>query len=273
MTASTTLIAIFVTLLGLAFGSFANVVVWRLPRGEALDAPPSHCPACETPIAWYDNIPVLSWVLLRGRCRSCGAPISARYPIVELLGGLAWLLAYLRFGMSLRLPFALALFWLLLVLGAIDRDCGRLPNSLIGVMAAIGAVGCAISALWNVLALPLITFTGVLAPPLVAAVAGVVAGAGLALVVSLAYQLIRKTPGMGMGDVKLLAALGLFTGVYSLMVLFVAAFVGGAYALVTWRQGGGRRKFAFGPFLAGGAVFVVLFGPILWALYRMATGI
>jgi leader peptidase (prepilin peptidase) / N-methyltransferase len=92
------LVALFLS--GLVFGSFGNVVIWRFPRGESLSHPGSHCPACETPIRWHDNVPLLSWLLLRARCRSCGSPIPPRYPVVELLGGLLWLAAGWRFGLT-----------------------------------------------------------------------------------------------------------------------------------------------------------------------------
>ncbi|MRR35468.1 prepilin peptidase, partial [bacterium] len=121
---------------GLVFGSFANVVIWRFPRGESLSAPASHCPLCERPIRWRDNIPVVSWVILRARCRDCGTPIHWRYPAVELLTALLWVLAVLKFGATPRAVMTACVFYLLVILAFIDLDVRRLPNPIVALLAA-----------------------------------------------------------------------------------------------------------------------------------------
>lgn len=259
---------ILVFVLGLAFGSFANVVIWRLPRGESLSSPPSRCPACETPIRWHDNVPVLGWLVLRGRCRACGVPISVRYPVVEFASGLLWLLAWGVFGPTWKLPVAIALYYLLLILSAIDLDTFRLPNTLVGVLAAIGVLAAAVSQIGVDDAAPLIG-GDVLGSPLVSALIGALAGSGLAWGIAAAYSAARGAQGLGMGDVKLLAAMGPFVGLYTVMVLFLGSIIGTIGALVLSRPGvdGLRRKIPFGPALAVACVMVTVFGERAWAWY------
>lgn len=260
--------------LGLAFGSFANVVIWRFPRGESLSSPPSRCPSCETPIRWTDNIPVLSWLLLRGRCRSCGESISVRYPIVETVSGVLFLIAALEFGWGLRAVAAAAFFYLLLVLSAIDFDTYRLPNPLVGITAAIGASGALVAQFTGVPAVPLLGFNGWLRSPLIAAGVGAVASAGIALGIALIYAGMRKREGFGMGDVKLLAAIGVFLGPYGVLVLFIASVLGAVVGVVAAsRSGEGLTKaYPFGPFLAGSAVVTALYGPAVWRWYMGLVG-
>lgn len=259
---------------GLVFGSFGNVVIWRLPRGESLSVPPSHCPVCETGIAWYDNIPVLSWLLLRARCRSCGVPISARYPAVELLSGMLWLLAAVKFGMTWSCAAAVVLYYILLLLSFIDIDTMRLPNSLVGVLALLGLVGVAASVVWPLAILPLTSSGGIFGSPLIAASSGVILGGGLSLAIAAAYKAIRSAEGFGMGDVKLLAVLGLYCGPYVLLVLFFGSVLGAIYGLAVARLASAdmRTHFPFGPFLAAAAVAVTVAGPGIWAWYVRVLG-
>jgi len=144
-------------LFGLVLGSFANVVIWRLPRGESLVSPGSRCPGCGTPVRWHDNIPVISWLLLRGRCRSCEEPIALRYPLVELISGLLWLVAALVYGPSAQAAIGGLFFWTLLVLAFIDLDTMRLPNPIVASLAALGVLAALISQLT---ALELVPLTG-----------------------------------------------------------------------------------------------------------------
>lgn len=249
--------------LGLLFGSFGNVVIWRLPRGESLSAPGSHCPVCETPIPWFDNVPLLSWLALKGTCRSCGVRISARYPAVELASGLLWLAAVLRFGYTAQAVFGIVFFYVLLLLGFIDLDTKRLPNSLVGFLGIVGLGGVATSQLAGIPAVPLMPLgSGLLAEPVVFSLLGAVVSAGFVLVVALAYARVRGTQGFGMGDVKLLVVIGLYLGPYGLLVLLVGSALGAGYGLVAARSSaeGLRHKFAFGPFLAVAAVVVALWG-------------
>ncbi len=256
-------------LLGLVFGSFANVVIWRFPRGESIVAPPSRCPKCDTLISWRDNVPVLGWVLLGGKCRSCREPISVRYPLVEALSGALWLAAALVFGYSLTAVFAAAFFYLLLILAFIDLDTMRLPNPIVGLLFGIGLVGSGISQFTGVRAVPLLPHGGILASPLAASIAGALASAGFALMIALIYAGVRKAQGFGMGDVKLLAAIGVFLGLYGLMTLFFASLVGAIVGIAASRGESGSlvRRYPFGPFLAAAAVLVTFIGPPLWYWY------
>lgn len=255
-------IAVLVFTLGLAFGSFANVVIWRFPRGESMSFPPSHCPACGTPVLARDNVPVISWLLLRARCRSCAAPISTRYPLVELLSGILWLLAYVLFGATLTALFAAAMFYLLLILAFIDADTMRLPNPLVALLAAVGVGGVITAHIFQTPAVP-IALPNTLVSPVVWAMLGLVAGGGLALAMSLLYAVVRKSAGLGMGDVKLLGAMGLFLGPYVLLSLFFGSLFGAVFALTTKAGKVAGRKIPFGPFLALGGVVCAAIGPQL----------
>jgi leader peptidase (prepilin peptidase)/N-methyltransferase len=257
-------------LFGLVFGSFGNVVIWRLPRRESLSYPGSHCPECDTPINWYDNVPLLSWLLLRGRCRSCGMPISPRYPLVELLSGVLWLAAVWRFGVTWTAAAAIAFFYLLQLLAFIDWDVMKLPNSLVLALLGVGVVGVVASQVLGQNVVPLVSSgPGIWGVPIVSAAAGALVAAALTLAISLAYSIVRGGQGYGMGDVKLIAVIGVFLGLYSLMTMFFATLMGAAYGLVAARtsEEGGRLKIPFGPFIAAAAVIVTLFGPQVWAWY------
>ena len=221
---------------GAVFGSFGNVVIWRLPRGESLSNPPSRCPSCGHAIRWFDNIPIASWLVLRGRCRDCGEPISIRYPVIEALSAGAWVLAGVLYGQDLRTVFAIAFFYLLLVLSAIDLDVRRLPDPLVALMATIGVAGAIVSQVTGVRAAPLIGVGGwPSSSPLIVAIVGAALGAGLAAAIAAAYGLVRGRQGMGMGDIKLLAAIGLFLGPY----VVLANVIGAAVVLVPLAFAGG----------------------------------
>ena len=263
------------TLFGLLFGSFANVVIWRQPRGESIASPGSHCPGCDTPIAWYDNIPVLSWLVLRGRCRSCAEPISIRYPAVELASGALFLLAAATWGPSVRALFGGALFWFLLVLSMIDIDHMRLPNPIVATVALIGLIGALLSQLLDWQAVPLVGVgaSGLAAQPLAMAAIGLLLGAGLPAAIAFAYRLIRGTSGFGMGDVKLLGVLGLFLGPYVLLNVFISSLFGAAWGIVSrGSEELAQRRIPFGPWLAIGALLTAMLGETLWSAYRAIAG-
>jgi leader peptidase (prepilin peptidase) / N-methyltransferase len=235
---------------GAIVGSFLNVVVWRLPRGESLARPASRCPGCGKPIAPYDNVPVLSWVLLRGRCRRCGARISPRYPLVELVTAatFAGVVAARGFdeGLVLELPFVAAL----IALAGIDYDHKLLPNRIVYPMAVYGVVATLLVDRDDV-------------------VEHLIAGAGafvFLLLAALAYP-----RGMGMGDVKLAGAMGLYLGV-SVLPAMLTAFLSGSIVglVIIAREGAAGRKKAvpFGVFLALGGIVGVLAGPELIDLYE-----
>ena len=222
------------------------------------------------PIAWYDNVPLISWLVLRGRCRSCAAPISIRYPVVELLSGVLWLAAAARFGFTLQAAIGIAFFYVMLLLAFIDMDTMRLPNALVAVLAGIGVCGLAVSQLAGVDAVPLMPLgSGLLSIPVVFSFFGAVVCAGSVAAIAFFYARFRGHEGFGMGDIKLLLVIGLFLGPYGLLVLFVASVLGAAYGVVTSRAAaeGLRTKFPFGPFLVAGSVLVTLFGAPAFAWY------
>ena len=236
-------------LFGALLGSFLNVVVHRLPRGESLVRPRSHCPRCATPILSRDNVPLVSWVLLRGRCRACATPISARYPLVELLTAAVFAAVVLVRGpgaeLLLELPFAA----MLIAVAAIDLDLRIVPNHILAP-AALWALGGA--ALLDPGRLPEL-------------VVAALAAFGLLL----AAALIRPG-GMGMGDVKLAGVMGLFLGTAVAPALLTAFLAGSLAGLaVIARRGVAGRKVAlpFAPFLALGGLVGLLAGPELVSFY------
>ena len=240
----------FAAVLGAVFGSFLNVVAYRLPRGESLSRPRSRCPGCETPIRPYDNVPVVSWLALRGRCRSCRTRISARYPLVEAGTGLLCALVVLAKGPDEDALLGLVLVLLLVPITLIDLDHRIIPNRLV----LIGAIAApALVAATQPDALP------------EHAIAAVAAG-GFFLVAVLAYP-----RGMGMGDVKLAFVLGLFLGRDVGPALFVALLAGTVVgAAVIARKGaaeGRKTAVPFGPFLALGAIVALFAGDAMVEWY------
>lgn len=263
-------------LFGLLFGSFGNVVIWRLPRKESLSSPGSHCPSCGHSVRWFDNVPVASWLVLRAKCRDCGAPIAVRYPVVEAASGLLFGLAAWRFEGTAQAALAAGLFWALLVLSAIDLDHMRLPNPLVAAIAGAGLVATLISQATGAALAPLVGVAerGLLASPLAVSALGVLIGGGLPAAIGALYSAIRGKSGLGMGDVKLLGALGFFLGPYVVLTLFVASVLGMLGGLVAARDGKlSEKKIPFGPWLALGAVLTVFFGPALWTWYASVAGL
>jgi len=264
------------TLFGLLFGSFGNVLVWRVPRGESIVSPGSHCPGCGSLVRWYDNVPVVSWLLLRGKCRDCGTPIAVRYVILEVSSGLLFAIAVVKFGVSAQAIAAAAMFWLLLVLSAIDLDHMRLPNPIVGALAVIGLVGVVTSQLSSVTVAPILAApdSGPFSSPLAWALLGVAVGAGMPALIALAYRALRGKRGLGMGDVKLLGALGFFLGPYVALTLFLGSLIGAVAGVLAARRGSlGTTKIPFGPALAAGAVLTALVGPELVRWYLRVAGL
>ncbi len=254
-TPSVLMLAAFAALGGLLAGSFVNVVVWRLPRGESLVAPGSHCPRCAAPVRPYDNVPVLSWLALRGRCRDCRTHISMRYPLVEALCAAAAVAVALASDGTRELALGLTLTALLVPIALIDLDHRLIPNvlTLAGAVAAL-AIGLATDP------------AGVPEQLLAGAAAG-----GFLLAAALA-----RPGGMGMGDVKLAAVLGLFLG-WEVGVALLVALVAGTLVgvIVIARRGveeGRRTALPFGPFLALGGMAALLAGSQLVDAYLRAFG-
>jgi leader peptidase (prepilin peptidase)/N-methyltransferase len=235
---------------GLLVGSFLNVVAYRLPRGASLVHPGSHCPGCDAPIAPYDNVPVLSWLLLRGRCRRCGAGISARYPLVELATGCLYALVVVVKHDPVGIALGLALVTALVPITLIDLDLRLIPNR-ITLPAAVAAVAAGV-----------VLDLGYLPEQLIA---GAAAG-GFFLLAAMMYP-----RGMGMGDVKLAGTIGLFLGRAVAPALFAAliggVLVGVAIIAVKGAREGRRTAVPFGPFLALGAVVGLVAGDALVDAY------
>ncbi len=232
---------------GLCIGSFLNVVIARVPAGKSISDPPSSCPSCGTRIRWYDNIPVLSWLALRGKCRVCGWSIPARYPLVEISGGILALLVVLsRSGAPVVLT-GLAVAWSLLAITMIDLDHKIIPDaiSLPGFALLLGTS-------W----LP--GRGGV-----VSALLGALLGAGMFWIVREAYYRTTGREGLGFGDVKLMALLGALLGPFGVCIsVFAASAVGLAAGLVMIMAGRANRRteIPFGPYLAAGGFLVFLSG-------------
>lgn len=235
---------------GLVIGSFLNVVAWRLPRGESVAHPPSHCPGCGAAIRPYDNVPVLSWLLLRGRCRGCGEPISSRYPLVELVTGLLYLAVVLFRDGTLDVVLGLILVTALVPITLIDLDHRVIPNRL-------------------TLALALASVVAVLALGSAELVEHLAAGAGAFLFFFLAAAAYPR--GMGMGDVKLAGAMGLALGRAVAPAILFALVAGVLVGMVVIARKGaheGRRTAVpFGPFLALGGVIALFAGDGLMDAY------
>jgi leader peptidase (prepilin peptidase)/N-methyltransferase len=241
--------AIYAALLGAAAGSFLNVVIWRVPRGESIVSPPSHCPTCGTRIRPRDNIPIVSWLLLRGRCRDCGAPIAARYPLVEGVTAVSFAIVVAARGVGWHLAWQLPLVAVLVAVAAIDLDLHIIPNKILLPTAIWGLISAALIRPGDL-------------PELAAWGAGAF---GFLLLAALI-----QPGGMGMGDVKLAGVMGLYLG-SSVLPALLAAFLSGAiYGVgVMTRRGFAARKTGvpFGPFLAFGGLVGLMVGPELVDLY------
>ena len=239
--------AAIVFIFGLMWGSFANVVILRLPNGESVVRPRSRCPKCSTAIKWYDNIPVVAWLILRGRCRQCKTSISARYPLVEFLTGLVFALIYLKYGQSWITLEYIIFAWGLIVVSFIDLDHMILPDvfTLSGIV--IGLVGAAVN--------PERSF--------VSALAGMLMGGGFLWLIAYLYLLFRKEEGMGGGDIKLLAWMGAVLGWTSIPFIILGSSIAGSIVglvLAARSKAGLKSTIPFGPYLALAALVYMLGG-------------
>ena len=249
--------------LGAIIGSFLNVVIHRYPREESVVFPASHCPHCNVVIKPYDNVPIFSYLWLRGRCRSCREPISARYPLVELANALFYLAVFQRTGPTPAFVLIAALVSMTIVLIYIDLDIQILPDviDLPGV-----AIGLIIGALHLGAAIPELR----LSRTLLESAIGAVAGAGIILAIALTYKLVRKIEGMGYGDVKMMAMLGAVLGWEALFPVLLLASVTGAIVGVFVAMKSEKRfqvAIPFGVFLGIAFLVVLFFGPTLWEWY------
>ncbi|MCU1676347.1 MAG: peptidase domain protein [Frankiales bacterium] len=254
------LLAPFAGVLGLLIGSFLNVVIWRVPRGESVVRPPSHCPGCDTEIKGRDNVPLVSWLLLRGRCRHCQTRISARYPMVELLTAVLFTLVALRIGPRVAVVAFLYFAAIAVALAFIDYDTKRLPNVLTYPAYVVGpvllAADAVVSGTWS---------------PFVRALVGMAALFAFYFVLVLVYP-----AGMGGGDVKLAGVIGLFLGWigYGALVVgaFLGFFIGGVWgvALIAAKKAGRKSAVPYGPFMLLGAMVAMFAGEPLTNVYLNA---
>ena len=232
--------------LGLAVGSFLNVCIHRLPRHASIMRPRSRCPQCDYELRWYDNIPVVSYALLRGRCRQCGTRISVRYPIVEVLTLAVFLLHYAVFGWSALLAVRLIFACALIVLFAIDLEHHLLPDAITLPGIAAGLI-----------------FSLVVPPGIVDSFIGTIVGGGVLWAIGEAYYRFAGQEGMGGGDVKMLAMVGAFLGWKLVIVtLFLSSILGSVIGLVVIasRRGGMKYALPYGTFIALGALVASLYG-------------
>jgi len=243
----TDLAGIVVFVLGAVVGSFLNVCIWRIPQGLSIVFPASSCPQCGHSIRFYDNIPLVSYLLLRGRCRSCGERISLRYPLVEGLTALMALLLFWKFGLTLKFAAAFLFVSALILVAFIDIDHQIIPD-------VISLPGIPICFLLSVFLMEL---------PFMEALLGLVLGGGSLYLIAVLYELATKREGMGGGDIKLLAMMGAFLGWKSLLfILLVSSLVGAVVGIsVMWAKGG-DMKYAvpFGPFLSLAATAYLFVG-------------
>ena len=243
-------VMLYVFAFGTVVGSFLNVVIYRLPRQQSLVRPRSACPSCGATIRWFDNVPILSWFALRGRCRRCSGRISIRYPLVEAAAGAFAVLALWRWGPGLTGAEVVVFAWASLVLGLIDLDHQILPDVITYPLIVLG-----LTASW------LGGYTWWLD-----SLVGALVGAALPTAVILLYRALRGIDGMGWGDVKYLAAIGSVVGLHGcVLVLVIAATLGAVVGVGLILSGRGSAKTAlpFGTFLAL-AVILWLYAPVSW---------
>ncbi|MDD9304233.1 MAG: prepilin peptidase [Desulfobacter sp.] len=240
-------IPVFVFIIGACIGSFLNVVIFRLPAKASIISPGSHCPACKKSIPFYLNIPVVSYLLLRGKCRFCKIPISIRYPAIEALTGIAALMVFQKFGIS-----QVSVFWFifssaLIVISFIDLD-----HQIIHDVISIPGIFIFATAAFFLPEMSLIS-----------SLSGILTGGGILYGVALAYYLLKGHQGMGGGDIKLLAMIGAATGIKGvLFTLFTGSLLGtfvGVLSIILGKMGR-QMRIPFGPFLSAGAFIYLLWG-------------
>ena len=235
-------------ILGLISGSFLNVLIYRIPRGESIVLPPSHCPFCNHRLGVFDLFPVLSYFWLRGRCRYCNTPISWRYPLVEIITGGLTLFCWIRFGPSIEGLKALILTYVLIVIAFIDLDHQLIPNVLTLPMIVIGLL----FRIWQ--------------GEIIIGILGGIIGGGILLIVAVIYP-----KGMGMGDVKFLTMTGVFLGwEKALFTLFSGSLLGilTIVPLMLMKKLDRKTPFPFGPFLSLGCLLALFFDEILVVIYK-----
>jgi len=249
-------------ILGTCIGSFANVCIYRMPQGRSIVVPRSHCPHCAAKIAWFDNIPLLSFLVLGGKCRACKGAISSRYFLVELLTGVLFLLIWLCYGFDIRTP----VYWMIitgLIIGTfIDFDYMIIPDQI-----TIGGIfaGLAFSIIF-----PSLHGAGLHFDGFKASFIGLLTGGMILWLVGEFGRVVFKKEAMGMGDVKLLAAIGAFLGwqavIFTVMISSLTGALAGILLVMCGKKGMGSR-IPFGPYIALAAIIWMIGGQVLWSVY------
>lgn len=268
---------IFSFILGSVVGSFLNVCIYRLPREESVVTPPSHCTACGSRIRFYQNVPIISYVFLGGKCSECGSRIPTRYPVVEILTGILFLAAFRTFGFTLETLFYLILICSLIVITFIDLEYMIIPNIITIPGIIVGLLYNSLITDWqtsrNLLgdfSFSLENIFGVLNEvPFLDSVFGIIIGGGVLFLIAFLYVLIRKREGMGMGDVKLLAMIGAFLGWKGVIfVMLVSSLIGTVVGLsvIAYKKGDLKYALPFGPFLSLAAVIYLFAGGFVFRI-------
>ncbi|MCX7738701.1 MAG: prepilin peptidase [Hydrogenothermaceae bacterium] len=251
-------------ILGLSVGSFLNVVIYRIPRDMSIVYPPSTCPSCKSRIKWLDNIPIISYLLLRGRCRYCGSHIGMRYQLVELITGISAVLTYTKFGFGLDFLFYFYFVGSMIALTFIDIEFKIIPDQINFGGLFVGLVFSVVKSIKEV------SFE-----PVISAIVGSLVGAGFLFFIAYLYLKIRGIEGLGMGDVKLLTFIGSYTGWFgSLFTIFFGSLVGAVVGVVLIKlmKKDYYYEIPFGPFLALAGLIYLFFGEYIEKFYFGGTG-
>jgi leader peptidase (prepilin peptidase) / N-methyltransferase len=262
-------------ILGGLIGSFLNVCVHRIPLGLSVVKPRSRCPKCENELAWYDNVPVLSWLILGAKCRNCKLPISWQYPLVEAITAVLFYMVYLKFGMTIATPIYMLLMASLVVVTFVDLTDWTIPDRISIGGQPVGVLSCLIA-----MAIP---NSGLLLDNIVMSIAGIVLGFGSLWLLNQFSLLVFKKHGMGGGDVKLMAMLGAFFGPLGvLLIMILSSVVGSAISLTIIQMNNGKETdvgegnighyLPFGPYICLGAVIHIFVGPQIIEMYMGYVG-
>ncbi len=242
-----TLVNILLFFFGACLGSFANVCIYRIPRGLSIISPSSQCPHCGHAIRWRENIPILSYIFLRGRCSGCKEAISIKYPMAEAISALITMRLYAEFGISIIFCYYLVFFLILLIISFIDMELQIIPDKL-----SISGIFTGIAGSY-ILDVP--------SHNVISSILGALLGGGILFIVLVGYYVATKKIGLGLGDVKLLSMIGAFLGWDAIpFVLFIGAFTGSIWGIgiIAIKKGGRATKIPFGPFLSLGAMASLL---------------
>lgn len=245
--------ALFV--LGAIIGSFLNVCIYRIPIGRSIAFPGSHCTACSRPVRWHDNLPILSFFILRGKCRDCGARFSWQYPLVEFLSGCLTVILFFKFGYSPAFFYCLLFVFALLVQSFIDLKYRIIPDVITIPGIFLGLLGAAL--------FPQVHSETVWFKSLLVSALGFLVGGGILYLIGTIGEWVLKRPAMGGGDVKLLAMIGVFVGWQGVLWTLFAGSLTGSIAGIYFRLSDKEAEIPFGPFLAIGALSYFFSGPVI----------